>query len=100
MTQVIGGIKAIKFSAWEDKFLSRLTGQRAVECKALGRYRFWAQTGVQLGRATPVLAACGSFTYLALRDAGAEGGAGAGQSAFLGSDVFAALGWDRAVVLR
>lgn len=57
---------------------------RAWRRAALAHATVLTQTLVQVGRATPVLAACASFVFLAL-------GGGGGNSSFLAADVFAAL---------
>eukprot|EP00755_Sulcionema_specki_P009232 Sspe_Gene.43153::Locus_20998_Transcript_1_1_Confidence_1.000_Length_4608::g.43153::m.43153 len=80
MTRVIEGIRAIKLSAWEDDFLKVITSARREECVYLRRYRLLHIVNVQLGRASPVLAYCGSFLFLGLRG-----------DAMNAADIFAAL---------
>eukprot|EP00939_MAST-03C_sp_MAST-3C-sp1_P000360 g360.t1 len=61
MKQIINGIKAIKLSAWEESFENVIRRARIEECAPLYRFRFLLQTSVQLGRSSPIIAACVCF---------------------------------------
>jgi len=66
MKQIIESIKAIKLSAWEQRFGDLLSAARLKECGPLYRFRFFLQTSVQLGRASPIIAACITFLFKTL----------------------------------
>jgi ABC-type multidrug transport system fused ATPase/permease subunit len=64
MKQLINGIKAVKFSAWEENFQDRLDSARAEECEYIRTYRQLAVASSCLGRASPILAAAISFAAI------------------------------------
>ena len=66
MKQIIESIKAIKLSAWEKRFGDLLAAARKKECGPLYRFRFYLQSSVQLGRASPICAACITFLFKTL----------------------------------
>eukprot|EP00924_Labyrinthula_sp_SR-Ha-C_P004358 augustus_masked-scaffold_3-processed-gene-21.99-mRNA-1 protein AED:0.04 eAED:0.04 QI:0/-1/0/1/-1/1/1/0/1256 len=80
LRQMISGIKAVKLCAWEKPFIKKIAESRLEEMKCLARYRILAQSGVQLGRASPVICAAVSFIFFAL----------SGQEV-IPADLFAAL---------
>eukprot|EP01060_Flectonema_neradi_P004870 TRINITY_DN13201_c0_g1_i1.p1 TRINITY_DN13201_c0_g1~~TRINITY_DN13201_c0_g1_i1.p1 ORF type:complete len:1324 (+),score=235.45 TRINITY_DN13201_c0_g1_i1:56-4027(+) len=80
MARAIIGIKAIKYSAWEEFFEQEITSARNNECRELARHKTLHLASVQLGRATPIIAASASFIFLA----------GSGEE-MRSSDIFAAL---------
>ena len=80
MARAIVGIKAIKYSAWEEFFEHEITEARSGECTELAKHKTLHLTSVQLGRATPIIAASASFIFLAV--SGEE---------MRSSDIFAAL---------
>ena len=84
MTQVVHGIRAIKFCAWEESFQTMLTKERASECVPLKWYQVLTQTTVQIGRANPVVGCLFAFLVLAIaaRD---------DPESFKPSDIFTAL---------
>mmetsp|Transcript_54929 Transcript_54929/g.101662 ORF Transcript_54929/g.101662 Transcript_54929/m.101662 type:complete len:1252 (-) Transcript_54929:169-3924(-) len=80
LRRVIEGAKAIKFNAWEDKYLEAIMAARAEECKHIQRFRMLQEAGKQLGRGVPVIAPCAAFVFLAATGADIKAG-----------DIFAAL---------
>jgi ABC-type multidrug transport system fused ATPase/permease subunit len=67
MEVMIKGIKAVKMMAWEPNYLSLLDEVRAKECKYIKDFRLPYQQSINLGKASPVLGACASFLFMALR---------------------------------
>ena len=63
--EVIVGIRAIKFMAWEGPFLNAIDAVRQRETELLFQYRLLTIVSVTAGRASPVLAACATFVYMA-----------------------------------
>jgi len=84
MTQIIHGIRAIKYCAWENSFSRVITKERIRECVPLKLYRVLVQGTVQIGRANPIIGCVFAFLFLALtaRD---------DPESFKPSDIFAAL---------
>ena len=66
LRQMITGIKAIKLCAWEESFLKKILAAREEEMIHLRRFRLYMQSGVQIGRACPVVSAASSFLFFAL----------------------------------
>ena len=93
MKQTVLGIKAMKLSAWKASFLEQLTAARLRECKPLYRFRSLLQTTVQLGCASPILAACCSFIFLAM-----TGGELRASDTFAALNVFLSL-WLPLIIL-
>ena len=84
MTQIVQGIRAIKFCAWEESFKTMLSKERALECIPLKWYRVLTQSTVQIGRANPIVGCLFAFLLLALS-------ARNDPESFKPSDIFAAL---------
>eukprot|EP00442_Polarella_glacialis_P036309 CAMPEP_0115062208 /NCGR_PEP_ID=MMETSP0227-20121206/8415_1 /TAXON_ID=89957 /ORGANISM="Polarella glacialis, Strain CCMP 1383" /LENGTH=389 /DNA_ID=CAMNT_0002447555 /DNA_START=259 /DNA_END=1426 /DNA_ORIENTATION=+ len=84
MSQIIHGIRAIKFCAWEDRFSKVVNEARAAECVPLKRYRVLNQGTVQIGRANPMMGTVFAFLYLAVS-------ARNDPNSFRPADIFAAL---------
>ncbi|CAE7299000.1 ABCC2 [Symbiodinium necroappetens] len=84
MTQIVQGIRAIKFCAWEDSFKTILSKERALECIPLKWYRVLTQSTVQIGRANPIVGCLFAFLLLAIS-------ARNDPESFRPSDIFAAL---------
>ena len=84
MTQIVQGIHAIKFCAWEDSFKTILSKERALECIPLKWYRVLTQSTVQIGRANPIVGCLFAFLLLAIS-------ARNDPESFRPSDIFAAL---------
>ena len=84
MTQIVQGIRAIKFCAWEESFKTMLSKERERECIPLKWYRVLTQSTVQIGRANPIVGCLFAFLLLAIsaRD---------DPESFKPSDIFAAL---------
>eukprot|EP01061_Rhynchopus_euleeides_P018502 TRINITY_DN3062_c0_g1_i3.p1 TRINITY_DN3062_c0_g1~~TRINITY_DN3062_c0_g1_i3.p1 ORF type:complete len:1469 (+),score=596.87 TRINITY_DN3062_c0_g1_i3:157-4563(+) len=59
--QIIEGIKAIKYTAWEESFLKIVFAARELECHFVRRHRILHMASIQLGRANPILSACATF---------------------------------------
>ena len=66
LKEVSTGIGAIKFMAWEKPYMDLLAKKREEECTYLFRYRAVLVGSISIGRASPLLAACATFTYMAL----------------------------------
>ncbi|CAJ1383184.1 unnamed protein product [Effrenium voratum] len=66
MSQIIHGIRAIKFCAWEESFEDLVVKERARECIPLKQYRVLSQGTVQVGRANPIVGCLFAFVFLAL----------------------------------
>ena len=66
LKEVSTGIGAIKFMAWEESYIDLLAKKREEECTWLFRYRAVLVGSISIGRASPLLAACATFTYMAL----------------------------------
>lgn len=66
LTEILNGIKAIKMMAWEVSFEKQITEARETEADLIRKFRSYQVTSVNLGRASPVLAACFSILVLAL----------------------------------
>jgi ABC-type multidrug transport system fused ATPase/permease subunit len=73
MKQMIVGIKAVKFCAWEEQFEQRLTNARITECDAIQKFRAMAVASSSLGRSAPILAAAFAFVVMALASDENEG---------------------------
>lgn len=84
LQQMINGMRAVKFCAWEEKYLNAVAAARRAECVPLRRLRVLAQSNVQMGRANPMIGSLLAFVYLALvaRD---------NPDSFRPADIFAAL---------
>lgn len=64
MTEMVVGMKAVKFFSWESSYLSKLFAARNVECASIRQRRMLQVTSVTLGRASPVFASVASvLTY-------------------------------------
>eukprot|EP00756_Hemistasia_phaeocysticola_P000089 Hpha_TRINITY_DN10068_c0_g1::TRINITY_DN10068_c0_g1_i1::g.83838::m.83838 len=61
LKRMLDGIKAIKFSVWEDDFMRLLKDARQEEVLAHRTYQFLTQSTVSLGRAAPILATVITF---------------------------------------
>ena len=61
LTQLIEGIKAVKYYAWEEPSTDKIAKIRAEECVMIGKYRQAQALAVQIGRASPPLAACAAL---------------------------------------
>jgi hypothetical protein len=66
MSQILDGIKAIKFSAWEEMYLDAVTNVRKEEVGYIKRFRFYQLVTQNWGRASPVISACSSFLAFTL----------------------------------
>ena len=62
--QIIEGIKAIKYTAWEEQFFKVVVKARNIECEFIERHRILHMAAIQLGRANPILSACATFLGL------------------------------------
>jgi ATP-binding cassette subfamily C (CFTR/MRP) protein 1 len=80
LLRVLEGVKAVKFSAWENRFMDQIVTARARECFYIRRFRLLQELGKGLSRGGPVLVPAIAFLYLSL--------VGYDMQA---SDVFAAL---------
>eukprot|EP01064_Diplonema_japonicum_P031285 TRINITY_DN5536_c0_g1_i1.p1 TRINITY_DN5536_c0_g1~~TRINITY_DN5536_c0_g1_i1.p1 ORF type:complete len:1494 (+),score=401.34 TRINITY_DN5536_c0_g1_i1:41-4522(+) len=69
ITRVIEGIKAVKLSAWEVPFENAIKETRKTESYSLSRFRLATMSSIQVGRASPALAACVTFGFMFLMDA-------------------------------
>lgn len=68
LREILAGIKAIKMMAWEVPFQNQLISARDKEADYIRQFRSMSVTSINLGRASPVLAACFSILTLALTD--------------------------------
>lgn len=59
--QLIEGIKAVKYYAWEEPSTLKVASLRAAECLWISRYRRVQAITMQTGRASPPLAACAAL---------------------------------------
>eukprot|EP00929_Paragymnodinium_shiwhaense_P013122 TRINITY_DN120988_c0_g1_i1.p1 TRINITY_DN120988_c0_g1~~TRINITY_DN120988_c0_g1_i1.p1 ORF type:complete len:1305 (+),score=261.90 TRINITY_DN120988_c0_g1_i1:86-4000(+) len=84
MTQLIHGIRAAKFCAWEESYENIVTEARRLETIPLKTYRVLSQGTVQIGRANPMIGCLFAFLFLALT-------VGDDPEAFKPADIFAAL---------
>lgn len=66
MKEIVHSIIPLKYMCWEQSYLDLITKARAEECKWLLRYRLLMVISLTLGRISPVLGACATFTYIAL----------------------------------
>lgn len=73
-TRTLDSIRAVKFCAWEDRFLKDIRDARAMECQMMKRFRLRQFISSQIGRVTPIFAA--AFTYAVVIAAGWELDAG------------------------
>eukprot|EP01065_Artemidia_motanka_P051532 TRINITY_DN9115_c2_g1_i2.p1 TRINITY_DN9115_c2_g1~~TRINITY_DN9115_c2_g1_i2.p1 ORF type:complete len:1113 (+),score=225.64 TRINITY_DN9115_c2_g1_i2:815-4153(+) len=69
-TRAIDAIKAVKFCAWEDRFLRDIRAARDDECDELQQFRTIQFTNVSIGRINPIL--CAAATYLVMAGIGEE----------------------------
>ena len=56
MKQVVEGVKAIKFYAWEESFTDKVSGMRDIEVSAQRIYKQIQAVGVIIGRGGPIFA--------------------------------------------
>jgi len=70
VTRAIEAIKAVKFCAWEERFLNDIREARDEEISTLRRFRSMQFTNVSLGRINPIL--CAAATYIILAGLGRE----------------------------
>lgn len=68
LREILDGVKAIKMMAWEIPFQELMTKARSEETYYIRRFRTLTVTSINLGRASPILAACFSILTLALTD--------------------------------
>lgn len=61
MREVLDGIKAIKFMAWEDQYIEAITKARAHEVSHLRKFRLLQASTANLGRTNPMISTCASF---------------------------------------
>jgi len=66
--RTLTAVKAVKFCAWEEKFLASIEDARNRECLHLRRYRVAQSVNVGIGRITPVCAAASTFLLMAIFD--------------------------------
>ena len=64
--QIIEGIKAIKYAAWEEQFLGLVDEARKEELHWVGKHRIMHMGSIQLGRASPIVSACATFIGMAM----------------------------------
>ncbi|GBG27380.1 ABC transporter, putative [Hondaea fermentalgiana] len=68
LREILDGVKAIKMMAWEIPFQKLITKARTDETWYIKRFRTLTVTSINLGRASPILAACFSILTLAVTD--------------------------------
>ena len=61
MKQVVDGIKAIKFYAWEESYLELVADYRKAETDKIRSFNRLQVVGVLLGRAAPILSTATVF---------------------------------------
>lgn len=64
--QLIEGIKAVKYYAWEEPSTEKVASLREEECLWISRYRRVQAITMQTGRASPPLAACAALVIYSL----------------------------------
>lgn len=64
--QLIEGIKAVKFYAWEEPSTEKVSQLRSAECEWISKYRRVQAITMQTGRASPPLAACAALVVYTL----------------------------------
>ena len=64
--EIVGAIKAVKFFAWEEPYLGKITDVRVQELISIRSFRMWQVTSVSLGRSLPALAASAAIITYAL----------------------------------
>lgn len=80
LAQIVDGIKAVKYWAWEEDFYERITTARDEEAEHLSRYRTLQGFIGQLGRACPPICTFASLWVYS-----------ATEETFSAKDVFATL---------
>ncbi|CAK9105208.1 Multidrug resistance-associated protein 1 (ATP-binding cassette sub-family C member 1) (Glutathione-S-conjugate-translocating ATPase ABCC1) (Leukotriene C(4) transporter) (LTC4 transporter) [Durusdinium trenchii] len=68
LREILDGVKAIKMMAWEIPFRDLMFDARAQEASYIQRFRTLQVSSINLGRASPILAACFSILVLAIID--------------------------------
>ena len=66
MREIVESIIPLKYLTWEEPYLTLIDRKREAECKWLYRIRLLTVTSVTIGRVSPVLAACATFTFMGL----------------------------------
>ena len=66
MREIVESIVPLKYLTWEEQYLKLIDEKRDIECKWLYRIRLLTVTSVTIGRVSPVLAACATFTFMGL----------------------------------
>jgi ABC-type multidrug transport system fused ATPase/permease subunit len=66
MREIVTGIKAIKFMAWEGPYLQRIDQERLRETTHIRNFRYVQVLNVTSGRVSPIVAACATFVYMGL----------------------------------
>jgi hypothetical protein len=61
LKEVVSAIKAVKFFAWEEPYLDKISDERLREIIGIRKYRMLVVTSLALGRASPALGACASI---------------------------------------
>jgi ABC-type multidrug transport system fused ATPase/permease subunit len=64
MREIVTGIKAIKFMAWEMPYLDKINSERHKETGHIKHFRFIQVLAVTSGRVSPIIAACATFVYM------------------------------------
>ena len=68
MREIVESIVPLKYLTWEEPYLNLIDRKREIECHWLYKMRLLAVTSVTIGRVSPVLAACATYTYMGLND--------------------------------
>ena len=68
MREIVESIVPLKYLTWEEPYLNLIDRKREIECHWLYKMRLLTVTSVTIGRVSPVLAACATYTYMGLND--------------------------------
>lgn len=66
VSEIVNSIKAVKFFAWEEAYLSKIDRLRAEECKGIRTFRLVQNASVITGRISPVVSAMVSIVSFGL----------------------------------
>lgn len=78
--QIVDAMKAVKYFAWEEQFLERITAARDAETVHIGKFRSRQSSVTQIGRTVPPLCTFAALLVYSLT-----------SDSFNATDVFATL---------
>ena len=66
LRQIVEAIKGVKLFAWESSYLELITSARELECGFIQNHRMLQISGLNVGRAAPVLASATCILFYGL----------------------------------